>query len=131
MFIKIPLKNFHKIKTTNRKKIITYTILPEFLNIYTKAYCHENFSSVSEYVNSFENIKNCLENTIFPDLNTQSIILNNFHKIAMETDISNFERPLLKLMLENNKAVFNDLLKAIEDYNLSIDHLNLILNSMK
>jgi hypothetical protein len=122
---------FKRIIKHNRTRVITRSsVLPEFLNIYIKSYCHTNGSTINEYINSIDNIKNCLNEAIIPDLNIQSLMLENLHKIAMKTDISNFEAPLMRLMLEDDKAKFNDLVEAIQDYNLSIDHIKLILENI-
>lgn len=118
-----------KINNKNKhiRNVINHAIIPEFLNIYIKAYCSPNINSIDGYIKSFDNIEECLNTAYIPDINVQSLILENLHQFAMKTDISNFEAPLMKAMLLNNKKYIEDLFNTINDYNLTIDHLKEIL----
>lgn len=113
-----------KIKRLTRTQAV---ILPEFLSLYSKAFCSIDSHSIVEYANSLPDVRACVENMVVPPLEQQSAILQSLHRLAMLTDVANFEGPLVRLLVDGDRAPLRDLMDAIIQYNTAMDNLHALL----
>jgi hypothetical protein len=106
-----------------RRHIAQSGVLPEYITLYAHAICEQPVRTPETYASGIEAARNCVAAMVVPPVETQGVILNAFHSIAMHTDIKNFEGPLLRLMLADDLDTLQALVSAIVEYNASIDRI--------